>query len=59
MSDPVNNFKGPNDWNIDSSRNAGRSQAEQNKPSSVQQPTETWASFQARQAAYDATKRQG
>ena len=54
--DPINNFQGPNGWDIHSSQNAGQWQAQQGQTSSPQQANESWLAYQARQAAYEANK---
>ena len=56
MSDPINNFQGPNGWSQSSSQNAGQWQAQQGQTSSPQQAGESAAAFQNRQAAYEASK---
>jgi hypothetical protein len=57
MSDSINNFKGPNGWDASSSQNAGQWQAQQGQQSAPQQPGESAAAYQNRQAAYEGSKR--
>jgi hypothetical protein len=56
MSDPINNFQGPQGWDHHSSQEAGKWQAQQHQTPSPQQANESWLAFQTRQATYEANK---